>query len=711
MTDPTADTTAGNNLRTTVTWYAVAFVVALAVRVLYLAGLWDSALLAVVVGDGRQYMAWALEIADGGWLGDRVFYQAPLYPYAMAVVFHLFGPELAAVRILQIILGSAACVLLTAAGRRFFSTPVGVVAGLLLALYPPALFFDGIVQKTSVGLFLLCALLAVAATIAGAREDPRWWTVAGAGVLLGLLGLIRENALILAPVLAGWLLWLPAPGARGRWLRVAVFGAGLAAVLLPVGFRNLHVDGQFLLTTSQLGPNFYIGNHAGADGRYRPLVPGHEDARVERLDARRLAEDDLGRELTPREVSRYWLDRSWRDIASDPLRWLRLEATKIMLLLNASEIVDTESLEAYRRESRVLSALGWLHFGVIAPFAAAGVWFTRHRWRRLAVLHAIALAIALSLLLFYVMGRYRFSLVPIVLLFAGAGLAAMAGCVRNRDWRPLLQGLVVVAAAAVVHNWPIDLPSEPLATSYYNVGVSLFETGDDTRALQYLEKAEALVPDAAPIQDHLGRVHAALGDPERAAEHFRRAAELRPGDTDQRRRLAGALADAGRVNEAIRVYQEIITLGRANPDDHGRLGYLLLGSGDLAAAEEQLRVAVDLDPEAALARNLLANILAEHGDLEKARQLYIRALALDPELADAHFKLGMLDMEKGRLGEARDHLATVTELLPTFADGHLRLAEVLERLGETDAAAAHHQRVLELRPGDPDATRALQRLR
>ena len=51
---------------------------------------------------------------------------------------------------------------------------------------------------------------------------------------------------------------------------------------MPVGLRNKAVGGEFHLTTSQLGPNFYIGNHAGAIGTYEALVVGHGSAADER---------------------------------------------------------------------------------------------------------------------------------------------------------------------------------------------------------------------------------------------------------------------------------------------------------------------------------------------------------------------------------------------------------------------------------------------
>ena len=83
-------------------------------------------------------------------------------------------------------------------------------------------------------------------------------------------------------------------------------------MLLPVAVRNYTVGGEFHLTTSQFGPNFYIGNHAGARGLYEPLVAGRGNAEAEREDATRLAEAASGRSLSPEEVSAYWSSQGVR---------------------------------------------------------------------------------------------------------------------------------------------------------------------------------------------------------------------------------------------------------------------------------------------------------------------------------------------------------------------------------------------------------------
>jgi tetratricopeptide (TPR) repeat protein len=158
-----------------------------------------------------------------------------------------------------------------------------------------------------------------------------------------------------------------------------------------------------------MGSNFWIGNHRGADGGYTPMRAGRGDAAHEREDAQRIAEDALARPLGPAEVSRYWMARSFEEIASAPAAWARLLAWKWFLTWNAVELVDEEAVHTHALDSPLLAVLGRIaHFGVLLPLAVAGVWCTRRGWRRLWFLHATALTFAASVTLFYVFARYRY---------------------------------------------------------------------------------------------------------------------------------------------------------------------------------------------------------------------------------------------------------------------------------------------------------------
>src|SRR5437867_3715129 len=253
------------------------FLVSLTIRLVHLFQIRRAPFFALLMGDAQSYHAWAQQLAAGDWVGSGVFYQAPLYPYFLGLVYTLLGEAPMTVRLCQAVIGSLACVWLAFAAWRLFSRRAGIAAGLMLAFYAPAIFFDGLIQKSVLDASLLCLALALLSDLVVHAARPRSWL--WVGVTLGCLTLSRENAVVFAAALLVWLLWWPRHLATNRLVPAAWLLAGLAIVLLPVAVRNKVVGGEFHLTTSQFGPNFYIGNNATASGTYQPLRPGHGDPR------------------------------------------------------------------------------------------------------------------------------------------------------------------------------------------------------------------------------------------------------------------------------------------------------------------------------------------------------------------------------------------------------------------------------------------------
>src|SRR6478609_7002101 len=88
------------------------FGVALLVRLVHVWQLRRSPFFSLLMGDSHGYDEWAQRIAGGEWLGHEVFYQAPLYPYLLGVIYAVAGRHLLVVRIVQALIGSASCALL-----------------------------------------------------------------------------------------------------------------------------------------------------------------------------------------------------------------------------------------------------------------------------------------------------------------------------------------------------------------------------------------------------------------------------------------------------------------------------------------------------------------------------------------------------------------------------------------------------------------------
>jgi len=178
------------------------FVAALAVRLLHVWLLSGSPFFDALLGDARGYDEWARRIAGGDWVGTDVFYQAPLYPYFLGVLYKVFGHSLAAVRILQAIVGAGSCALVGLAGYRFFSVRVGAIAGFVLAVYAPAIFFDALIQKSVLDLFFIALSLWLIGRLVDHPRLGRDWCCLG--LAMGGLSLTRENALVFVAVILVW---------------------------------------------------------------------------------------------------------------------------------------------------------------------------------------------------------------------------------------------------------------------------------------------------------------------------------------------------------------------------------------------------------------------------------------------------------------------------------------------------------------------------
>jgi Flp pilus assembly protein TadD len=646
------------------------FAFALGVRMAYLYELRETPLFGVLIGDAHEYDVWAQSIAAGRWLGQDVFYHAPLYPCLLGLVFLVGGHHVFAMRLVQVVWGAASCVLLALAGERFFDRRTGLAAGCLLALCPAAVFFDGLIQKSSLDVLLVTALLWSMAVV---FTRPRWPGAALAGVAAALLSFNRENARVVIPIVAAWLL-------LRRWPRgAAIFLAAVAAVLLPVALHNYATGGEFFVTTSQAGPNFYIGNHAGASGLYESLLPGRGNQKYEPEDARRLAESAAGRPLSPGDVSRYWIDRTLADIRQDPAGWLRLLGRKVLLSINASEVPDTESIAAYAEESSVLKALAWMDFGVLLPLAALGIWLERVRWRVLWPLWAIGAALVLSMAAFFVFARYRHPAIPIVALFAAVPVAQAAALWRGRTaaWAP---ALALAVAVAIVCRLPLDTGSDD---TFLNLGRQLVADGRAAEAQPLLQRAVAQSPSDARGVYMLGVAFERAGDRTSALQQFRRAAELDPHDGHAQGSLALALVESGQAAAALEHFAASVRLAPADAALRANYGAALLETGNVAAAVPVLREASRLAPDNASTHASLGFALAQTGDDRQAIAELERAIALKPDFVDAQYALARLYVQNGRRTDAAALLqrALAAARASGRADAAAAIQSVLTQLG------------------------------
>lgn len=656
---------------------------ALGVRVGYLAQISDTPLFAHPIGDAAGFDAWAARIAGTDQYDDDVTapgfteQSAPVYPYFLAAVQRLFGRDYWRMRLVQAVTGALGCVLLYWAGRAFAGRTAGGAAAVLLALYPPAIYYEVQLQKGLLALVLMCAMLW---SLGSAARRPAWWRWLLAGVALGLISLDRENALVLAAVLPVWLLiYFQKQAWKVRLAWAAVLLAGTGVTLLPAAARNRRATGRFALGTSNIGPNFYIGNNPNAHGAYMSLRPGHGSSIYERTDAKEIAEEATGRELTPQEVSRYWLAKSFGYIREQPADWARLMVLKWLRVWNRIEIADTVDYYMFAEWSPLLRGLNLvLNFGVVFPLAAAGVVWSLARRRDLSAVYVVVLTLTAAIALFLVMGRYRLVLVPELLILCGAGMAAVPGLWRQGRRALLAWGFVALLAGALLANWPLRSPAGQAAAARTNLGLALLAQNRVDEALDVLSEAVRIDPGIAETYNNLGNAYRRAGDNNNAVACYREAIRLSPQMAEAWHNLGGALARLDRTAEALAAYQHAAELLPRMAEAHYGMGMQLTALGRHAEAVAAYQEAVLLRPDQAAVWNNLGNALSRLGRSDQAIEAYRRAIALAPQLSAAYLNLAGELADAGRTTEAADVLRAG---LDAGADDP-RLGELLRQLGE-----------------------------
>ncbi len=480
--------------------------------------------------------------------GEAVFYKPPLLPYLLSLPARLFGPEAGPARLFLLLLSALAAPLTARLARPPLGRWGALLAGAFVALYAPAVFYGAELLAASTVLLLNLFLLLL---LRRAEERGRRWAYFGGGVALGLSALARPTIGLLLPFLLF----------RYRRARTAglMLLAGAALGIAPATLHNLR-GGDFVLVSSNGGINFYLGNHAGADGRSAtsPGLPNEPGAA--RRAARSRAGEAAGRDLSPSAVSRFWYGRGVAWIVENPLDAVRLGGRKLYYLLNDRDISDNIDFYAVEEVNPVLR---WLpvRFGVLLALAIPGL-FVLRRDRGGALLLLYGLAAALPPLLFFVVGRFRLPLLPVLAVGAAAGLLQITTGLRRRRREVVIPLAVVSAALVFVHGSLFDVREDRTWHYHYLNGDVLFRRGDRTGAIQAFEESLRRNDRIPLTRNALGFLYAEEGSRlDRAETLIRGAIELEPA----RRRfyldsLGRVLFRKGEMESAAVALKEAISL-------------------------------------------------------------------------------------------------------------------------------------------------------
>jgi tetratricopeptide (TPR) repeat protein len=553
-------------------------------------------------GDPADTLSWARELLSGAGVREGAFYGPPLYPYLLSGFLRLFGTNFGLLYYLQHLLTVGAAGLLALVGRRAAGDLAGLAAGALVLLYGPGLFFASRPVAEPLGIFLMAlALFTVTRASRGAAGVGGW--IAGAAALA------RPTMLPLAPLWAAG----HARRAPGRALLLLL---GFALAILPTTWRNYRASGHVVPVAANAGVTFFHGNGPGATGYIH--VPAELWVGGGKTDQRRiataLARERSGLALDDVEADRWWGRQALDERARNPWGTAGLLLRRVLLTLGSLEAgLDMGP----RQDPNPLRWAAPLPLAVVLGLAAAGV--ARAGWRATGgwPVWAAVLACAITPLAFYVTSRYRFPMVAMLCLPAGAGLAALVRPpARARPaWVGWLVGGVVAAGSLLVPAGEVKARS-----------------------------------DAAGLRQRAGAWRQ-VGDLQQAEVDLRRSLELLPASPHAWVQLGEVFEASGRAGEAEHCYRRSLGLQAGYPPAACSLGQLLRWEGRDAEAVPILRRGIESNAFLAPCWNHLVGALTALGRLEEAWGEAERAagvgVELDPSVLQRLRQAGAADEDGG----------------------------------------------------------------
>jgi 4-amino-4-deoxy-L-arabinose transferase-like glycosyltransferase len=574
--------------------------------------------------DAWYFWTIAQALVHNGFSHPEAFFMPPLYPYFLAACSLVFGSHPVWLKLIQLVFGSAAAVLVYLLGARLFDRRVARVAFVAYLLCGNMLFLDTVFLPNALIVFgeLLVLYLLLPPYGSGWGPSPQP-PVPGpkygiAGLLSGLLALLRAELLLMLP-----LLLLVAFFSR-RALSFKNLGwllLGAAVAVAPVTLHNLIVGRDFVLVSYNGGLNFYLGNNPKADGTWQPTYPlvRTGSVTIETLKRNSLVREgasSLGQLMKPSQSSSYWTARALDFIKSNPGDFFRLAARKLGLFANNYEIPNNYYYDLVRQRSLLLK-LAFLPFGLILALGVAGMIAGLRTWPRSYGFYLFILVYLIAGVVIFTVSRLRAPAVPLLLVFGA---------------------YFTVELYSRCRQCPSPFALLPSPFSVLSVVALL------VFAASFLPLVNRKAYDLEGLIQ-AGNIYLDVNQPARAKAEYLQAARRAPDNLLAVHGLFNAATRLKSRLDAEKYAGELYRLSRTPQDSvYAFLATAKLGTmtGDFPQARDYYQKALDRDPQNTDTRFLLVSVYYTLRDFASARQQLDTLLGLNPEDQEALRLLGVV---------------------------------------------------------------------
>jgi Flp pilus assembly protein TadD len=228
-------------------------------------------------------------------------------------------------------------------------------------------------------------------------------------------------------------------------------------------------------------------------------------------------------------------------------------------------------------------------------------------------------------------------------------------------------------------------------------GFAHLQTGNDERALFFLNTSLANRSSQPDVHAALGDIHVRLSNKEKALAHLRKAVTLAPDEPELRYKLGLALLGFDQPGDAVEEMRAALAITPGFTKAQLGLGRCLTELGQFDEAEAALKQADKLAPKNYAVAFRLGKLKDKQGQREQAIAHYREAETLSDHSAPICEALALLELAKGDTSAALATLQRGLSKSPLNRDLLKNAAELRYEMADPDAFS-FYSRAMEIRP-------------